>query len=381
MTSRERMLAALSCQEPDHIPLSFRGIAPLTVDVKNDRDWVERWLSFGLDPRIGLPMPVDVKPDVVVREWKEHPAEERYPILCKEYVTSKGTLRTEVRQTGDWTEGDSISLYEAAADLNVPRARKFLVEGPEDLDKLEALLCLPQDVDLTQMAEEATATRALAKEKEVILQGWGGAGGDMLTWLSGMERVALAVLDEPEFIHRYLEIIQRWDSAWAQVMLDWGADLLYRRGWYETPPAYSPRQFRAFIAPHLKQLADLAHQADAKIVHCSSMEPAPLAEIFVEIGVDAMYGVDSLQAKSDFTWLKENFGGKLCLWGGVSSPLTIERGTPDEVRAATANAIRILGPGGGFILSAVDSVRDPNCRENVDAMLETWRELGSYPIK
>lgn len=371
------MLAALSCREPGHVPLSFLGVAPLEIGLKDEFDRVERWLSYGFDPRVGLPGPVEVNPDVTIREWKEHPRDERYPILIKEYETSKGILRTEMRQTADWETGDSISLF---SDQNVSRARKFLIEGPEDLDKLEALLCLPQDVDLAKMAEEAAALRNFAKGKQLLLQGWGGNGGDVMTWLSGVERVAIAVMEEPEFIRRYLEIVQRWDMAWAEVILGWGAELLYRRGWYEPPPIYSPKHFRQFIAPMLKAQADLAHQAGAKIVHLASSGSDEVAEIFVDIGVDALFGVDPVQAGSDLPWLKQNFGGKICFWGGVNAPVTVEMGTPQEVRAATEFAIKTLAPRGGFILSAVDSVRNPNCRDNVEAMIGAWRKLASYPI-
>jgi hypothetical protein len=42
-----------------------------------------------------------------------------------------------------------------------------------------------------------------------------------------------------------------------------------------------------------------------------------------------------------------------------------------------AEAMDVLAPGGGFILSPVDNVVDdsPGTRANVDAFLQAWREL------
>ena len=72
----------------------------------------------------------------------------------------------------------------------------------------------------------------------------------------------------------------------------------------------------------------------------------------------------------------------MCLWGGVNGFLTVEMGTKTEVQEAVCNAIRTLAPGGGFILSPVDNVRDTSehAWKNVRALIEAWKEVGEYPI-
>ena len=37
-------------------------------------------------------------------------------------------------------------------------------------------------------------------------------------------------------------------------------------------------------------------------------------------------------------------------------------------------------PGGGFVLHAVDQVTAETPWRNVEAMIRTWRRLGTYPI-
>jgi len=67
-----------------------------------------------------------------------------------------------------------------------------------------------------------------------------------------------------------------------------------------------------------------------------------------------------------FTELKQKLQGRIALWGGVNGFLTIEDGSEDDIRRATAAALETLGPD-GFILSPVDNIRN--------ASEATWRKV------
>jgi uroporphyrinogen decarboxylase len=85
--------------------------------------------------------------------------------------------------------------------------------------------------------------------------------------------------------------------------------------------------------------------------------------------------------RADFELTKQKLGGRICLWGGVNGFVTMERGSPEQVREAVRDAIDVLAPGGGFILSPVDNVTEDTDRvwKNVEALIDTWREFGAYP--
>ncbi len=82
----------------------------------------------------------------------------------------------------------------------------------------------------------------------------------------------------------------------------------------------------------------------------------PLLEQIAECGVDVIIGVDPLAY--DLEQTKKILGGRVCLWGGVNGHLTVECGSPEEVRQEVRRAMELLAPDGGFILSPVDNVRD-----------------------
>ena len=106
------------------------------------------------------------------------------------------------------------------------------------------------------------------------------------------------------------------------------------------------------------------------------------AEDFLELGMDCVFGVDPVQGGADLETLKEKFRGRVAIWGGVNSAVTLGQGSEEEIGQAVTEAIRILAPGGGFVLYPVDVVlAGANPWNKVKILLNKWRDLGSYPIR
>ena len=107
----------------------------------------------------------------------------------------------------------------------------------------------------------------------------------------------------------------------------------------------------------------------------------PLIYDFKEIGIDILSTLDpSSYGDTDLAVLKRQVGEHICLWGGVDSPDTIERGTPEDVRNAVKPAIPSAATGGGFVRSTADSICDTGAYDNVMAFIKAGYELGIYPI-
>src|SRR5512139_3696530 len=111
LTSRQRMLAALSGQPPDHTPCAFMLFKGLHARSRSYLEFLQSQLDLGLDTFVQLPprppqirndhynlhgLPVHYDPQVQVMEWKEQLSGEELPILVKEYQTPAGSLRAEV---------------------------------------------------------------------------------------------------------------------------------------------------------------------------------------------------------------------------------------------------------------------------------------------
>jgi len=381
-TSRERLLTCMRRQEPDHVPLwnlwRNRDI-PFRYTTQTER--AEAVLALGLDDTLLLQPPLnktehyDVNrvPGIGIRVQRVHEAGERYPILIKEYETPAGVLRQVVRQTGDWPFGDDIRLF---SDHNISRAREFPVKSPADLPRLRYLLCEPTADQLAEFRHTAAQLRRDAQRLGVVLEGGWTALGDAALWLLGTEALLLAQMDQPEFVEELLDLVCEWELKRMALLLDEGVEVIVHSAWYETTDFWTPRNYRRMLKPRLKRLIDTAHQAGAFFSYIITTSWRHLIDDLLDLGIDSLIGVDPVQGKADLHEVKQRLGGRVCLWGGVNGALTLGQGTPEEVRQATRQAIQTLGPGGGFVLYAVDQLVKETPWANVEAMIEVWRELG-----
>ena len=386
-SSRQRMLLALDCQQPDHTPLSFMLFGGLWSGSANYLAFIQGLLDLGLDTFVQIPpreprlmndfynlhgLPVNYHPQVRIEEWVENRPGERYPILVKQYHTPAGTLRSEVRRTEDWRSGNHIPFLD---DYLSSRSLKFLVEGSQDLDKLAYLLMKPAPEEAAAFQSVSRAPIEFARQKGLLLAGGWGVGADMFGWLYGLQNMLYAVYDQPNLIKQMLELFAEWNRSRMELVLSAGVDLYIKRAWYENCDFWSPTKFKQFLAPILKSEVDLAHQYGAHFGYLITANCMPLLEQIAECGVDVIIGVDPLAY--DLEQTKKILGGRVCLWGGVNGHLTVERGSPGEVRQEVRRAMELLAPGGGFILSPVDNVRDltSQARVNVVALVDEWHKL------
>ncbi len=391
---RERLLAALSGQAVVPVPCSFMIYGALRRRSRDAYDYVDRQLELGLDAFMELPprspavshaalenhdlygLPVVFGADVRVKDWIERIPGEPEPLIHRVYETPAGNLDTVVRRTEDWVHGDRVPLFD---DYVVPRARKRLVTSAADLPALRYLLSPPRDEDVLAFRAEARRAGEFADRKGVLLVGEWGVLYDATVWLCGMEEMVEAAAEEPAFVEELLAVIGEWNLKRMEIVLEAKPDLFVRRAWYETVDSLSPASYRRFILPWIKREAALAHQAGAKLGNITSSSYTPLHAAHLESGMDVLIGLDPVQdARADFALTKRTLGRKVAVWGGVNGCVTVETGTPAEVRAEVRKAIEVLAPGGGFILSPVDNIREDNelVRNNVRALISAWKEFG-----
>jgi uroporphyrinogen decarboxylase len=111
-----------------------------------------------------------------------------------------------------------------------------------------------------------------------------------------------------------------------------------------------------------------------------TMKQMPLLETMKEIGVDILYGLDPVQGGTDLPLAKKLVGDRVCLWGGMNSAITLNHGTPEEIRRSAKLAIQTLAPGGGFIFSSIDQVFEDTPWRNIEIMIDTWKSMSNYPV-
>jgi hypothetical protein len=387
LSSREKMLAALNNEQVNQTPCSFMLYKGLLENSDNYLDFLQKQINLGLNTYAMIPprnpklnndtynlhgMPVAFEPSVEVKEWIERRDNEICPIMVKEYHTPAGILRAEVRQTDDWRWGNHVPIFD---DYINPRSLKYIINEPNDLNALRYLLKPPSTQEMENTRNESKPVLEFANKNNLLKLGGWGIGADMLGWIYGFEKMVFAAFDQPKFLHEMLDLISEWNQTRMKALLEIGVDLYIKRSWYETCNFWSPKSFKEFLLPIIKKEAALAHQYNTKFGYIATDKVSPLLPILAESGIDVLIGVDPHTYNLSDT--KKIMGGKVCLWGGINGHLTVELGSEEQTRAEVQNAMRELGPGGGFILSPVDNVREDNdqSRRNVAALIDEWRKL------
>ncbi len=201
--------------------------------------------------------------------------------------------------------------------------------------------------------------------------------GDALHWLCGFENSIMLAHRKPELMHKLLDVILEWSSDCIKLTSQvGGCDVIVHRGWYEC--FWSPKLYRTFLAPRIKREVDLAHRIGAKFCYVMTSGIMPFLDIFKEMEIDILYGVDPVQGNADLEKVKQTIGDRICIWGGVNSAVTLT-GSKQRVQKAVEQAISILAPGGGFILGAIDQLFEDTVWENFITMIRTWRNLIHSP--
>ena len=364
MSSRERMLSALNCDKPDHVPMAFMIFTALNRRLNKARRVLgdlrgpggfEAQIELGLDTVVDLTFfspyaddighadapgfPVRLGEGVKTREWADAPEGNPYVSLHKQYVTPSGTLSVVVGQSEDWPYGDAASgdfRVPLMDDYLAPRCSKYLLEKRTDLASLRHLLVPPTEDDLKASREAWDRGRELARKRDLLLAGGWGVGADALAWFCGLQNAVMTAIDDPAFFEELLSIIDAWNRLRMEAFLDYGVDLFIRRAWYEGTELWSPALYRRFFLPVIREEVRLAHEAGVRYGYILTSGSMPLHEMLIQLGVDVLIGPDPVQGKgTDLRRMGEQLRGRMCAWGGVNGSVTVEMGAKAGKQIAT----------------------------------------------
>ncbi|MCX6992102.1 MAG: hypothetical protein NT011_03050 [Kiritimatiellaeota bacterium] len=412
MTSRERLLAAIRHETPDHTPLyswvfgfepapqwrwdkSGKPVKywysgrlehlhrlPQTWDITCDFKRVDAWLALGVDDVLDVSIPWSLPPEVTWRD-SESPAgreDAQYPVMTREYQTPAGVLRHSVRRTGEdpgagWVvQPPDVPLIE---DFNIPRAVHHLVSGPEDVAKIQWVYRPPDASQRVWVQQRMAQVRSFAEKRGVLVQAWSAFGMDAAVWFTGAEGAVMLCMEHPEAFQALMRTIHETDKARTTLALENGADMVCQRGWYSSTDFWSPSIFKQYLKPQITELAAMAHARGKLFAYVMTTGVMTLGPDLMEAGVDLLYYLDPVQDHVDLAQAKQRFGGRMAVAGGINSSITLSQGSPQEIRAAVHAALSVYGRGDGFILSPVDALFPDTPWQNVQIMIEAWKQASA----
>lgn len=367
MTSKERMLAALTGTGPDRLPVTTHHVMPYFLD-KCLAGMSERqfWDEFGFDaitwtlPHMPAPGTRDY-PDplqesigfleshrVANDDWRvysEDVSRNGQKLTRYNFVTPRGTL-SMVIESADYT-----------AWVTEP-----IIKQKSDIDLIGAYVTTPHcDVDAVNKVADQFGQRGLVRGHICGWDVFGQAG----CWqdaccLAGSERLIMLAHDDPEWVHELLGILQRRKRGFLESTAGAHYDLLEHGGGDASASVISPRLFDKFVAPYDKPLVDVAHKAGQRVVYHLCGKIMPMVERAVEMGIDALetFTPRGMGGDADLKAAHDRIAGRVCMIGGFDQLHFFtgcdEAATRAEVRRCFAEA----GGNGRYILSPSDHFFD-----------------------
>ena len=204
--------------------------------------------------------------------------------------------------------------------------------------------------------------------------------GDFESWM-----VTLAC--EPDYVRDlyekltgvWLENLKRFHEAVGDRVhiVQFNDDLGTQHG-----PFLSVAMFRQLIMPYYQRGLDWIHaNTSMKVFMHNDGAIVNLIPSLIEMGVDILNPVQTTAKGMDPTLLKERFGGALTFWGAACDCQdTLAFGSPEQVAREVQENLRILAPGGGYVLAGVHNIQANVPPDNVIALFDTALAAGVYPI-
>lgn len=413
MTSRERVLAAISHAEPDRVPIDMGATPSSGISA----------IAYGrLTRHLGLTGAKTRVYDVVQQlAQPEDEVLERFRIDAVDLGRTFNTRAEDWRQVtlfdgstaeyprwfqplptveGGWRAVDAAGTELAIQLKNMnffdQTCFPWLDDYPAEMSGLgaamgkvhwAALAHSPWDhaaeADFwQQLRTNAIALRAQSERAIMVVVGcnlfeWG-------TFLRRMDNFLMDLIAEPENAERlldglmeiHLRTLEKVCAAVGDVadICRFGDDL-----GTDTGPFMAPATYRTLFKSRHAQLCAYVHSHSnmKTFLHSCGSIHALLPDL-IEAGFDVINPVQTACRDMDAARLKNDFGKDITFWGGGADTRAIlNHGSPGKVRADVLERLKIFAPGGGFVFNTIHNILPDVPAQNIVAMFDAIEEYNT----
>lgn len=413
MNSRERILAAINHQEPDHIALDFgshrsSGISAIAygrlkkeLEISSGAIYV-----YDLVQQLAIiePPVLDWAGSDVIElgraymmddeDWQDWELPDGSP--CK----IPGYIRFE-RKGGDQylldNSGRRMAVLKAGSRFFEQVHWPLLDRGMEKEVPLDLEALLGQNMwsaaaapgghfelndagELAAFKEGASVLRS-STDRAIL----GIFGGNLFETLTILYRMDNALLNMAMYPERVLEVVERITEL-NLISLDryldaigdsidiilFGDDLGSNTG-----PIFAPEMYRLYFKPYHRRMWDRVREKaphlKIQLHSCGGIEP--FLEDLIDAGLDMVNPVQINAAGMDPQMLRDKYQGRITFWGGgCNTQEVLNLGSPSEVREHVRSMMDIWKPGTGYVFQQVHNILPEVPVPNIISLFETFAE-------
>jgi uroporphyrinogen decarboxylase len=143
----------------------------------------------------------------------------------------------------------------------------------------------------------------------------------------------------------------------------------------------NPATYRKVFKPrHARMMQAITSRSKAPVMWHTCGCVVEVIDDLREIGVVCLNPVQTTAARMDPHNLKREFGDRMAFWGGIDTMRVLNRGSAEDVRREVQDKILAMAPGGGYMLNPTHNVQPDVPVENLLAMIEAGLAFGRYPL-
>ncbi|MBS7648699.1 hypothetical protein KEJ17_03510, partial [Candidatus Bathyarchaeota archaeon] len=303
MNHRERFLRTFEFKDVDRVPDYEFGYWTETID---------RW------HKEGLPMEKRTDRDIELYLGLEGwDCIEMLPIRTGLWPTLPERIMREERDRAIVEDGMGGIYIRTTTSSSVPHYIRHPLKSRDDWEKLKPFFNPDTPGRFPLNWEEIAASY---KERDYPL---GIHVGSLYGWLRnwmGVERISVAFYRDPDWIAEMMDtLVDLWikiiHKALRDVKVDfatWWEDMCYNRG-----PLISVKHFEEFMVPRYRKVTEVLKEYGVHInILDSDGDVSLLVPGWLKAGINCMFPLEARYV--NITRLREEFGNKLLLMGGVN---------------------------------------------------------------
>jgi uroporphyrinogen decarboxylase len=370
VSSKERMMRAMACDKPDHLPVTIHQWQRYHLDTYlNGIDALDAFKLCGLDASIQyfeamgqFWIPNAERFVVQSPQWREDIK------VVKDDPNDKLLVHTITTPAGQLT-------YKTGGNRMTTWVTEYLIKRHEDVDLIEHFM------PMAQLDQKAIAAEYDRVGDAGILRGfvWGDQAGcwQHACCLMSEEQLILECYDNPDWVHRLLRaLLDRKLRFIEESLLDAKFDLIETGGGAGSDTVISPALHREFCLPYDRRMHDALHRIGHRTTYHTCGGMMHILDQIVANGTDASETLSPPGVGGNIVepeQVRNAFGGKVAMIGGMDQFNILTNGTPKQIRAEVRRLFQGFGNDGGYICSASDHFFDTPV-ENLKAFASAARE-------
>ena len=243
----------------------------------------------------------------------------------------------------------------------------------------------PMSVSMEDIREIKKEAKYLYENTDYVICGSHPVYGifELGCWMCGFDDFLMKMALEPEFIHRFFEIVLDYQLKVSELYYsEIGEYIHYTSSGddfaTQASTFMSVGMFDEFIKPYLaERIKKTKSFTNAKFLHHSCGSVSPFIPSLLEAGVDILNPIQPVTELMEPKNLKAAYGDKIVFHGGLDTQALLPNGTKEEIEAETFRLADAMNQDGGYIFAAAHNIQGDVPPENIIAVFEAINKYNN----